>query len=115
MTTRYAKRNIRWELIKVFFLLFVFTGVFALIWLRTTVVNLEYEISELGKQKMELMREERFTSTEKANYYSVEKIEKNAIKRLGMSLPEREKIFFVKKVRGAAPYKVSIKSGLRDD
>lgn len=109
MTTRRLKRNKRWKLIKFAFFLCVFISVFTLIWLRTMVVNLEYELSQLGKQKMELMMEENLVSAEKANSYSMEKIEENAIKRLGMSLPKREKIFFVKKTTGAAPYRVSTK------
>jgi cell division protein FtsL len=114
MTTRRLKRNKRWKLIKFTFFLGVFIGVFALIWLRTMVVNLEYELSQLGKQKMELMREERLVSAEKANFYSMKQIEETAIKQLGMNLPKREKIFFVKKITGAAPYRVSTKSVPRD-
>lgn len=92
----------------------MFIGVFALIWLRTTVVNLEYELSQLGKQKIELERKERLVSAEKANFYSMKKIEEVAIEQLGMSLPKREKIFFVKKTTGAAPYRVSTKLVPRD-
>ncbi len=110
MTARRLKRNKKWRLIKFTFSLCLFIGVFVLIWLSTTVVNLEYELNQLGKQKMELLREGRLVSAEKANFYSMEKIEVVAIKRLGMSLPKREKIFFVKKTTGAAPYKASIKS-----
>lgn len=114
MTTRRLKRNKRWKLIKFTFFLCVFIGAFALIWLSTTVINLEYELSQLGKQKMKLMSEGRLVSAEKENFYSMEKIEKIAIKRLGMSLPKREKIFFVKKTTSAAPYKVFTKSVSRD-
>jgi cell division protein FtsL len=90
-------------------------GVFALIWLRTAIVSLEYELTTLQNQKAELMREEKLMAAEKANVYSIEKIEKVAIKRLGMKLPERDKIVFVKKITGAGPYKVSSRSFSRNE
>lgn len=110
MTPRRLKKNKRWTIIKFCFFLYVFIGVFALTWLRTTVVNLEYDLSQLGDQKMALVREGRLLSAERASLYSVGKIEEVAIKELGMSFPKREEIFFVKKTTGAAPYKVFIKS-----
>ncbi len=110
-----VKRNARWKMIQFAFFFCVFVCVFALIWLRTTVVNLEYELSQLGKQKWELVREGKSILAEKASFYSVEKIEHLAINRLGMSLPQRDKVFFVKKTGGAVPYAVSIKKTVPGD
>ncbi len=110
MTTRRLKRNKRWGLLKFGFFICIFIGVFTLIWLRTTVVNLEYELSQLIEQKKELNREGKLLLAEKAGFYSAERIEEVAIKRLGMSLPKREKVVFVKKTTGAIPYRVSAKS-----
>ncbi len=104
------KKNKKWGLLKFGFFLCLFLGVFSLIWLRTTVVNLEYELSHLGKQKTDLIREGKIILAKRANAYSIENIEKVAIHELGMDLPEREKVFFVTRAAGAAPYKVSIKS-----
>lgn len=110
MTTRRLKRNKRWGLLKFGFFICIFIGVFTLIWLRTAVVNLEYELSQLLEQKKELNREGKLILAEKAGFYSAERIEEVAIKRLGMSLPKREKVVFVKKTTGAIPYRVSVKS-----
>ncbi len=110
MTTRHLKRNKRWGLLKFGFFICLFVGVFTLIWLRTAVVNLEYELSQLIEQKKELNGEGKLILAEKAVFYSAERIEEIAIKRLGMSLPKREKIVFVKKATGAIPYRVSAKS-----
>ncbi len=57
MTTRRLKRNKRWGLLKVSFFICILIGVFTIIWLRTAVVNLEYELSQLTEQKNELNRE----------------------------------------------------------
>ncbi|HDK41034.1 MAG TPA: hypothetical protein ENG93_00080 [Nitrospirae bacterium] len=116
MTARRAKKDTRWKLMKFAFFLYVFMFVFALIWIRTTVVQLNYELSGLETQRRSLLREEKTVLAEKANFYSVGHIEKVAIQRLGMSLPERENIYFVKQITaGAAPYKVSIKPVSRDN
>jgi cell division protein FtsL len=108
MTARCLRRNKRWALTKFCFFLYVFIGVFTLVWLRTTVVNLGYELSELENQKTTLLREGKLFSAERANLYSASRIEEVAIKDLGMSFPKRDKIFFVKKTTGAIPYKASI-------
>jgi hypothetical protein len=53
------------------------------------------------------MRERKLIIAERANFYSSERIEAVAIKRLGMTLAERENVFFVKRTQVAAPFKVS--------
>ncbi len=115
MTKRRVKKDTRWKFIKVTFLVCMFIGAFTLIWLRTAVVGLEYELSELGTQKEELSRKSMLVSAEKANFYSVANIEESAMKKLGMGFPERERIIFVRQTTGAVPYKVSAGSLPRDD
>jgi cell division protein FtsL len=99
----------RWKITKIVFTLAVFAGIFSLIWLRTAIVNLKYEINELENQKVELVRIGKYLEAEKAKIYSVENIERSA-KRFGMKIVKRENIIYVKKVNGPAPYKVSAKS-----
>jgi hypothetical protein len=91
-----------------FFLYFGFC-LFATVWLKAAVVNMEYEIGKLGDLHTGLIREREMGSAQRASFYSHEKIEKAAIKRLGMSLPERENVFFVKRTPAAAPFRASIK------
>jgi cell division protein FtsL len=109
------KKNARWKLMQYAFFIWVFISVFALICLRTEVVNLEYELGELGKQKVVLVREGKSVTAEKARFNSMEKIEKVAVERFGMSLPQRDNIFFVKRTRGAAPHTVSIRKTILGD
>lgn len=110
MMRRRLKRDKRYGLLKFSFFLYTLLGVFALIWLRTAVVNLEYELSQMEKQKVGLIREGKLISAEKAYLYSAREVEGVAIKQFAMSLPKRENIFFVKKINEAAPYKASISS-----
>lgn len=110
MIKRRLKRDKKWRLLKFSFFLYTLIGVFVLIWLRTAVVNLEYELSQMEKQKAVLIREGKSISAEKACLYSAREVEGVAIKQFAMSLPKRENIFFVKKINEAAPYKAAISS-----
>jgi len=108
MTARRLKMNKKWILLRFCFAIYVIITMFAFVWLSTAVVNLEYELAQLEKQKAELLREGSLLSAERSHLYSAGKIEEIAIKHLGMSFPKRDKIFFVKRVTSAAPYKASI-------
>ncbi|UCF86943.1 MAG: hypothetical protein JSV71_05545 [Nitrospiraceae bacterium] len=108
MTARRGKQDIRWRFTKFFFSIAVFMGIFTLIWLRTTVVNLKYELNELETQKIELVRLGKLLEAEKAKTYSVKNIEQSA-KMLGMRIAKRENIIYVQEVSGAVPYRVSTK------
>lgn len=90
---------------------FVYLGfcLFATVWLKAAVVNLEYEIGKLDGMRADLIRERKTELAHRASFYSHEKIEKVAIRRLGMSMPERENVFFVKRTPAAAPFRASIK------
>ncbi len=76
--------------------------------MRAAVVNLEYELGELDKFKRDLIRKSKMIVAQRASFYSSKKIEEVAIKRLGMTLPERENVFFVKRTPVAGPYKASM-------
>jgi len=110
MTARRLKKDKRWMLIKLCFFVYVFIGVFALVWLRTEVVNLEYELGQLESRRIKLIKQAGHFSAERASLYSVSKIEEIAAKRFGMSFPDRKRVFFVKTTTGAVPYRVSVKS-----
>lgn len=110
MTARRLKKNKRWSVIKFGFLLYFFVSIFTLVWLRTAVLNLEYGVSQLQKQKNSAIKDKKLLSAERAGFYSMKNIEETAMKDLGMSLPEREKVFFVKRIPAAGPYGVSIRS-----
>jgi hypothetical protein len=73
------------------------------------VVSLEYEIGDLDRMRADLKREKKMVIAKRSNFYSTEKIEKVAFKRLGMTLPERGNVFLVKRTRVAGPFKASMK------
>lgn len=97
----------RGAFIKVSFIMYFAFCLFAIVWLRASVVNIEYELGALETQRADLYRDRKIVVAKRASYYSSEKIENVAIKRLGMSLPERENVFFVKRTAAAGAFKAS--------
>lgn len=70
---------------------------------------MEYELGELGRKRTALVRESKMAVASRASFYSTEKLEKVAMNRLGMSLPVRENVYYVKRTQVAGPYKASLK------
>ncbi len=91
------------------FFLYMGFCLFAVIWLKAAVVNLEYELGDLDGMRAELITETRIMTATRANHYSSEKIEKVALKRLGMTLSDRENVYSVRRTAVAGPYKASLK------
>jgi hypothetical protein len=109
MTIGRIKKKKKWTLLKFGLPIYVIAGLFALVWFRTEVVSLEYELGELNKQKVNLIREQRLVTAKRANFYSAKNIEETAVKVLGMSSPDRNNIYYVERTTGASLYKVSMK------
>lgn len=110
MTARRLKKDKRWAFKKFCILSYIVMSFFTLVWLRNDVVSLEKEIGQMESKKTKLVRVAALASAERANLYSVGKIEAVAMKQLGMNVPNRESIFIVKKTIGAAPYKASVEA-----
>ncbi|GAB4541519.1 MAG: hypothetical protein Fur0020_10950 [Thermodesulfovibrionia bacterium] len=110
MRTKRARKSRGLIILKFSFFLYLIGGVFLVIWLRTAIVNIEYEIGELNTKKVALLREERLLMAKRSSFYSARMIEDMATKRLGMSEPNRENIFHVKAVTSASVYKASMPS-----
>jgi len=95
--------------LKILFALYMAFSLFSIIWLRAAIVDLEYELGELDKKRFALLRERKIVVARRANFYSTEKIEKVAMKRLGMALPERGNIYYVNASPGVSTYRTSMK------
>jgi hypothetical protein len=109
MTTRRAKRHKKGTFLKLGVIVYLGFCLFSIVWLRAAVLNIEYELGELDTLKSDLVGERKMMVAKRAHFYSTEKIEKVATKRLEMILPERHNIYFVKRTSSAVPYKASLK------
>jgi len=102
--------------LKPLFVVFFLGGIFGIVWLRSSILTMEYSISELECRKMERLREAKMLLAERAMLLSMQKIEKTAVRSLGLVFPDRTRVVYVK---GAAqgPLKASFEKnghGFRD-
>lgn len=111
MSVKRARKRRGWVVMKFFFFFYLIVGIFSAIWLRTAIVNLEYEIGKWNAEKEALLREEKLLMAKRANLYSAMMIEDVATKRLGMNRQNRENIFYVKEATSAGIYKASLRAG----
>ncbi len=108
MTGRRIRNNgKKGGILKFGFVLYAGFCLFAIVWLRTTVLNLEYELVKLDKTRADLISARETLVAERARILSMGNVENVAIKDLGMVYAERDNIFFVKRVRKAGPYRTS--------
>lgn len=107
--SRVRNHKKRGALIKTGLVMYFAFCLFSIVWLRASVVNIEYELGDMEMQRADLYRERKMVVAQRASVYSAEKVENVAIKRLGMSLPERENVYFVKRTAEAGAFKASNK------
>jgi len=109
MTTRRAKRHGNGHFMKFGIIFYLGFCLFSIVWLRAAVLNIEYELGELDGLKSDLVGERKMMAAKRSSFYATEKIEKVATRRLGMSMPDRHNVYYVKRRSAAAPYKASMK------
>jgi hypothetical protein len=96
-------------LFKRMLVLLVILSVFAVVWLRSGVVSLEYSLSSLQKEKAGLMKENKLLAADRANLMSFERFEKTADE--GFVVPDRMKVVYVRKADDKTPRTVALNSG----
>ncbi|MDH5768533.1 MAG: hypothetical protein OEZ31_06195 [Nitrospirota bacterium] len=83
-------------------------GLFGLVWFRSHVVTLEYNLSDLEKKKIECLKERKMLLAEKANVLSFRKVEASLSKNQGFVFPDRIRVIHVKKQKESLPHKASL-------
>lgn len=102
------KRNIFVFLIKPLCIALLLLSNFGLIWLKSNVISLEYDISNLEKKKEECLKEKKVLFAEKANLQSFETINSSLSEDYGFVFPNRVKVIHVKRQNVPIPYSVSM-------
>jgi hypothetical protein len=87
-------------------IIFLLCGIFAIVWLRSNLISLEYSISELEKHRLDSLREAKMLIAEKSSQLAFLKVEKKAATNLGLVFPSRTKVLHVKE-KSAGPYNVA--------
>lgn len=95
--------------VKVFSCFLVVLGVFGLVWLRSSIRSVEYEIGALERELGGVQKGRKVLVAERASLFSIQKTGKIAGERIGLDFPDRAKVFYVKRDKGDIPYEASFR------
>jgi len=101
------RRSVVSYIIKPLFIAFLLCGLFGIVWLRSNFISMEYAISELENKRADGIRETKMLMAEKASLMSMHKVEKTAVRSLGLVFPDRTRVVYVKE-RNAGPQNASL-------
>lgn len=87
--------------------------IFAIVWLRSSVVALEYRLGNLEKKKMELLRDRKVFLAEQSNLLYVGRLHAAAANSAGLTFPDRVKVVYVTKEKNKEAFTASLKAGKR--
>jgi hypothetical protein len=85
-------------------------GLFGIVYLRSSVMQLEYTIGSLEKTKMNKLRERKMLLAEKTSLLSFEKIEASLNVSQGFVMPDRIRVIHVKKHEEVSPYRTALET-----
>jgi len=107
------KRNVLkyYEWFLLFFL--IVAGLFTIIWLRSAITALEYNIASLEERKKEILKERKELLAQRASLSSSHRIYEIAVKRQGLAFPDRRYISLIK--RNESPQVVSVRGKIKLD
>lgn len=77
--------------------------VFGVVWLRSSVVSLEYRLSHLEKKRTELMKDKKTLLARRANLLYVGRLEQ-AAGSAGFAFPDRVKVVYVQERNDRRPF-----------
>ncbi|MCE5312446.1 MAG: hypothetical protein LLF86_04770 [Nitrospiraceae bacterium] len=88
-------------------------SVFSIVWLRSSVVSMEYRLGKLENTKMEMLKERKHLDAQRASLMSVERLGKAAAREY--VFPDRVKVVYVKKDPGQQTHKTAVSSKSGDN
>lgn len=98
MSNRIRKRiSLNPIIVKLALLSLVIMSFLLVVWQRTQVLRLGYQLERMEATKKELLKENKSLLLEVSSLTSLYRIEKIATNRLGFKTPDRKNIFIVKK------------------
>ncbi len=89
-------------------------GVFGLVYLRSSVMTLEYSLGDLEKTRRNYLREGKMLLAEKTSLLSFERVEASLSRSRGFVLPARIRVIHVKNRKETLPYNASLERKLSE-
>ncbi len=109
--SNYKKRGLKVAIIfRAFLFILPPLIVFSIIWVRSNVVAIEYELGKLQDKKVELIEKRQELLAKRAEISSALKVEYVAETRLGLDYPDRKKVFYVRPSRSVRPFSARLDS-----
>ena|SRR5208283_4256104 len=105
---RRRKKNWFVVLLKPVSLMMLLFMIFGIVWLRSSVVSLEYSLSNLEKKKTELMRDKKVLAAEQSNLLYIGRLQSVASNGAGFEFPDRVRVIYVKASDKSDIYKASL-------
>jgi cell division protein FtsL len=105
MIHSHRRKNRALQVLRPLAMVVLLVMIFSLVWLRSTVVSLEYRLCQLEKKKIELAKDKKLLAAEKARLISAERLGQVASSEF--VFPDRVKVVAVVRNSDSGPYKVS--------
>lgn len=80
-------------LVQVLLIFLTVVSIFAILWIRSNVITIEYRLNQLEEKKKYLIREQKVLIAEKSSLTSIVKIEQSGLAEL--QFPDRSKVVYV--------------------
>lgn len=94
MRNYFCKMNF-FNFFQCFILIMIVLSIFAILWIRSNVITVEYRLSQLEERKRALLREQKLLLAERASVSSFARIEKS--ETYSFQFPDRKKVIFITK------------------
>ncbi|HEX8947330.1 MAG TPA: hypothetical protein VF790_00125 [Dissulfurispiraceae bacterium] len=109
----HRKRNRFVVLLKPLSVLLLLFLVFGVVWLRSSVVSLEYKLRKLEERKAELLRDKKVLVAEQANLLYIGRLQSASVDGAALTFPDRVKVVYVAKAQDKEALKASLRVGGR--
>lgn len=94
-----GRRGVVSYFIKPLFVILALGGIFCIVWLRSNLFSLEYQISELENRKMRGLSEAKLLIADTAAFQSIKKGENGTALQAGLVFPDRARVIYVRDKR----------------
>lgn len=92
-----AQKSMLSYLLKSLLIISILTGIFGLVWLRSNITQVEYQIGVLEAERAYALRQMKALIAKRASALSMKEVQLRGIEVAGLSYPDRKKVIYVKR------------------
>lgn len=100
----YRGRRLSASVLKTLLIILPVFLLFSVIWLRSNLVAIEYDMGQLQLQKARLINDRRELAVKRAELASAKKVEYIAADSMGLKYPNRRRVVYLKRGRETGAY-----------